>query len=70
MSEVPVALAVEDLHKSFGVDDPVATAIESWLNSPEHRELLLSPLFLETGVGVAVDERGAIYFTQLFLTRP
>ncbi len=60
----------ENLHKSFGVDDPVATAIESWLNSPEHRELLLSPLFLETGVGVAVDDEGAIYFTQLFLTRP
>ena len=60
----------ENLHKSRGSEDPVHTAVESWLKSRSHRELLLSPEFRETGIGVAVDDEGAIYFTQLFLTPP
>ena len=58
----------ENLHRSRGSEDPVRTAVESWLKSRGHRELLLSPEFRETGIGVAVDDEGAVYFTQLFLT--
>ena len=58
----------ENLHKNSGSEDPVRTAVESWLKSRDHRELLLTPEFRETGIGVAVDAEGAVYFTQLFLT--
>ena len=50
-----------------GSEDPFRTAVESWLKSRGHREHLLSPEFQETGIGVAIDDEGAIYFTQLFL---
>ncbi len=60
----------ENLHRSSGSEDPVRTAVESWLKSRDHRQLLLSHEFRETGIGVAVDDEGAIYFTQLFLTPP
>jgi len=58
----------ENLHMSRRIADPVRTAVESWLKSRSHRKLLLSPEFRETGIGVAVDDEGAVYFTQLFLT--
>ena len=47
--------------------DPAPTAVRSWMGSPGHKELMLSPNFTETGVGVATSEEGAVYFTQLFL---
>ncbi len=60
----------ENVHRSRGADDPVATAVEAWLASPGHRELLLSAEFAESAVGVAVAGDGTIHFTQLFLARP
>jgi uncharacterized protein YkwD len=41
--------------------------VEGWLESPGHRENLLDAAVRETGVGIAVDDDGALYFTQLFL---
>ena len=60
----------ENLHRSLGVDDPVRTAIRSWLESQGHRKIMLTDEFYESGVGIATDEEGSLYFTQLFLTRP
>lgn len=57
----------ENLHTNRNVDDPVATAVEAWLKSPRHRGLLLSGEYIETGIGVAIDYRGGIFFTQIFL---
>jgi uncharacterized protein YkwD len=60
----------ENLHRNAGFDNAVATAVRSWIESDEHRKLLLLPDFRETGVGVAVDDDGTVYFTQLFLAPP
>jgi uncharacterized protein YkwD len=57
----------ENVHRSQGMDDPVATAVDAWLKSPGHRELLLSAEFDRTGVGIAVDGEGMYYFTQVFV---
>jgi uncharacterized protein YkwD len=57
----------ENLHTNRNVEDPIAKAVESWLKSPAHRGLMLSDEYLETGIGVAIDYRGGIFFTQLFL---
>ena len=60
----------ENLHRSRGVDDPVQAAILGWMESDGHRKIMLADYFLETGVGIATDEEGMLYFTQLFLTPP
>ncbi len=42
-------------------------AIKGWLASPHHRENMLSPVFSETGLGVAHSADGKTYVTQDFL---
>ena len=41
--------------------------LKGWLDSPEHRANMLSPDFVETGVGVARSSDGSIYVTQDFV---
>lgn len=60
----------ENLHKSRGSKDPVATAVESWMGSPKHRKILLTSTFRETGLGVARRPDGTYFMTQLFLRAP
>ena len=59
----------ENIQKNRGHDNPVSVAIESWMRSKSHRQNILTAAFRETGLGVAVDESGMFYFTQLFLTQ-
>jgi uncharacterized protein YkwD len=49
-----------------GSDDPVAIAVEGWMSSPGHRANILSEEYSESGIGIAIDGRGAVYFTQVF----
>jgi uncharacterized protein YkwD len=58
----------ENIQMSRGTKDAVQAAIDSWMNSKSHREAILDPEVVETGVGVAVTEEGQIYFTQVFMT--
>jgi uncharacterized protein YkwD len=57
----------ENIAMNRGEDDPVRSAVEGWVMSPGHLKNLLDTEVRETGVGIAVDEDGALYFTQLFL---
>jgi len=41
--------------------------MNAWMNSPGHRSNILSPSYLEIGVGVVTDKNGVKYWTQLFL---
>ena len=59
----------ENIQKNRGYEDPVARALQSWLDSPSHRETILTAGFRETGVGVAAADDGTLYFTQLFILR-
>jgi hypothetical protein len=60
----------ENIQRNRGFRDPVRTAVDSWMNSSLHRTTILSAKYLQTGVGVAVADDGAVYFTQVFLTPP
>ena len=51
---------------AFGYSTP-QTVMNAWMNSPGHRKNILSPRYSHTGVGVAVDDDGDYYFTQLFM---
>ncbi len=59
----------ENIAFSRGFSDPIAKAVELWLDSPSHRRNMLSADWKESAVGVAVTEDGAYYFTQVFLVR-
>ncbi len=57
----------ENLGLNRGHREPVAQAVEQWLGSRGHRKTMLDPKFEKTGVGAAMSDDGAFYFTQLFL---
>ncbi len=42
--------------------------IDAWLKSPEHRANI-EGVFNYTGVGVAKDSKGVVYFTQIFVKK-
>jgi uncharacterized protein YkwD len=56
----------ENLASSSGAGDPVAAAIGAWMRSTGHRENILQPEFVDTGVG-ACRKGDTSYFTQIFL---
>jgi uncharacterized YkwD family protein len=41
--------------------------MDSWMNSPGHRENILNPNFNKLGVGVVEDNKGVLYWTQIFI---
>jgi uncharacterized protein YkwD len=44
------------------------TIVENWLKSKGHRENLLGTKFTDIGLGVAKNEKGETYYTQVFGT--
>lgn len=55
--------------QSFTSDELARRTVDSWLDSQEHRENLLSSEFAEQGIGVEIDQRGeetVLYVTQNF----
>ena len=55
---------VDDYHQLEGLGD---RALRGWLGSPEHYGNLLSPDFVETGIGIAQSSDGLTYVTQDFI---
>lgn len=51
---------------AMGYDTP-AKAMDAFMNSSAHKEILLHPAFTETGVGIAKDKDGCTYWVQLFI---
>jgi uncharacterized protein YkwD len=41
--------------------------VEDWLSSPMHKKNIEGPYTL-TGIGVAADKKGVLYFTEIFVT--
>jgi uncharacterized protein YkwD len=66
-ASVSYEAVAENLQMSRGIRDPVQVAVDEWMKSPGHRTNILDPNFKRTGIGVAVTEAGAVYFTQVFL---
>lgn len=60
--------AAENLANVSGPASEVATrTVRMWLRSEGHRRNLLEPAYTHTGVGIAIDERGVWYITQLYV---
>lgn len=68
-----------DMMKSFGLNYSAAgeniakgqrsakEVMNAWMNSPGHRSNILSPSYMEIGVGLAKDSAGRSYWTQMFI---
>lgn len=63
---IPFNGAAENVAYNMGFNDPAARAFASWLKSPGHRKNIEGN-FSQTGIGVAVNRKGEIYFTQIFI---
>lgn len=59
----------ENIAFNQGYDKPAEFACERWLLSVKHRENILHVRWTESGIGVAVAQNGAYYFTQVFIER-
>lgn len=59
----------ENIAFNQGYENPVEFAVERWMQSPKHRDNLLSSRWKESGIGIAVTENGIYYFTEVFLVR-
>lgn len=57
----PAGFTTQELGQSF---------YEGWLNSPEHRENMLHPYVIETGVAIGFDEESGHYFAVQMFGRP
>ncbi|MDZ8240963.1 MAG: CAP domain-containing protein [Nostoc sp. ChiQUE01a] len=58
--------AAENVAYNQGYSDPATQAVQGWLKSPGHLANIVGNYNL-TGVGVASNSKGQIYFTQIFL---
>ena len=59
----------ENIAYNRGYENPAASAVERWMQSPAHRENLLNNRWRESGIGIAVTADGTYYFTEVFLLR-
>ncbi len=58
--------AGENLAYLQGYEDLATTAVKGWIASPGHHENIVGD-FNTTGIGVAPNEEGTYYFTQIFV---
>lgn len=58
--------AGENIAANQGFPDPPTTAVNGWLNSPGHFANIMNGGFTHTGMGVAENNVGKFYFTQVF----
>ncbi|MEO1210359.1 MAG: CAP domain-containing protein [Cyanobacteria bacterium J06638_20] len=65
-STLSYSSAGENVASNQGFSDPVAQAVEGWLNSTGHRNNIEGD-FNTTGIGVAQATDGTYYFTQIFI---
>ncbi|MCZ7554821.1 MAG: CAP domain-containing protein [Bacteroidia bacterium] len=63
---IPIRAAAENVSTNYGFTDPAAQAVSSWLNSGPHTANIEGDYDL-TGVGVARNSSGVLYFTQMFV---
>lgn len=53
--------------ENLGVNQPTAAAVvESWMRSPEHRSVILTPGYVDIGVARTADAGGRVYYVQVF----
>jgi uncharacterized protein YkwD len=63
----PFRRAGENIALSFGKPS-MAEIVKQWMDSEGHRANILNEGFTEIGLGIAKNDKGELYFTQVFGT--
>jgi uncharacterized protein YkwD len=58
--------AAENIAVSEGARPPLRVIVKGWMESKIHRDNLLDDKVTETGLGIAKNDKGEIYYTQVF----
>ena len=66
--KIPLEKMGENLAFMKGYPDPVSVAVKGWINSPGHQKNMVGDYNL-TGIGIAKNNAGEYYFTQLFVKK-
>ena len=61
--QIPYTAAAENIASGQRTPEEV---MRYWMNSPGHRSNILNSNYNNIGVGVARDQNGNLYWTQLF----
>ncbi|MBE9046850.1 CAP domain-containing protein [Pleurocapsales cyanobacterium LEGE 10410] len=64
--ELSYRSAAENVAQNMGYGDPVSKAVAGWIKSEGHRQNIVGDYNL-TGIGVAKNQQGEYYFTQIFI---
>jgi uncharacterized protein YkwD len=56
----------ENIAVSDGGNAPLALIVKGWMESKSHRENLLGDKVTETGLGIVKNDKGEVYYTQIF----
>jgi uncharacterized protein YkwD len=59
----------ENIAYNQGYEDPGALAVERWMQSPKHRNNILSSEFRAMAIGSYIAPDGSVYLTQTFIKR-
>jgi hypothetical protein len=52
--------------ETIAIGDTAAEVVETWMNDPTQRSLILNPTFQDTGVGTVLDNNGVLFWSQVF----
>ena len=58
--------ATENIAMADGPGVPLKRVVSDWMESKIHRDNLLDTKISETGLGIAKNDKGEVYYTQLF----
>lgn len=45
---------------------PLTDVMKAWMDSKVHRDNILEPQFSELGLGLAINDKNQVYYTQIF----
>jgi uncharacterized protein YkwD len=65
---IPYRAVAENVAYNRGTSDPATQAVKGWLKSSQHLSNIQGNYNL-TGVGVAANSKGEVYFTQIFIRK-
>lgn len=65
---IPYSQSAENVAYNQGYRDPDRQAVQGWIKSTGHRTNIEGQYNL-TGIGIALNESGEYYFTQIFIRR-
>lgn len=65
---IPLSAAAENVAYNQGYSDPATQAVQGWLHSSGHLRNIEGN-YNQTGIGVAMNDKGEYYLTQIFIRK-